>query len=124
MASYAEELIADPPRLRAGLEGLIAEQQATLRRLYDELPITRGVLDRVVLRLILYGQHFGRGASETTLVQREAEDASTRLIVLQQKIEKQEGVLQMYQAKLAELNSGGSLFPPAVAEQVAQTLEQ
>lgn len=124
MASYAEELIADPPRLRGGLEGLIAEQRATLRRLNEELPIARGILDRVVLRLILYGQHFGRGASETTLVQREAEDANTRLTVLQQKFEKQEGVLRMYEAKLAELNSGGSLFPPSVAEEVAQAMAE
>lgn len=122
MASYAEELIADPPRLRAGLEALIAEQGAVLRRLKEEVPIARGILDRVVLRLVLYGQHFGRGASETTLVQREAEDANTRLTVLQQKLEKQEGVLRMYEAKLAELNSGGSLFPPAVAEQVAHAI--
>lgn len=109
MASYAEELTADRERLRRALSGLIQEQESTVRRIRDDLSVVRARLDRAVLKLVLFSQRFGRGSTDTTLVQREAEDLNTPLIELTKKLEREIGVLEMYRQRLAQVESGGDL---------------
>ena len=108
MPSYIETLAADQARLLTTMQGLVMEQRTVVRRLSEEFPIVQGILDRAVLKLLIYSQHFGNAASETTLAQREAEDANTKLTELQRKLEKQIGVLNTYEARYAEIAAGRS----------------
>ncbi|MBI2755199.1 MAG: hypothetical protein HYX52_00660 [Chloroflexi bacterium] len=120
MPSYVETLTADHARLLATVQGLVGEQRAVVRRLMEETPVVQGVLDRAVLKLLFYSQHFGNAATETTLAQREAEEANTRMTELQRKLEKQIGVLQVYEARYAEIAAGRSpLEAPGAAAAVA-----
>ena len=106
MPSHAELLASDPGRLRRGLEGLIAEEAAAIRRLEESLVSATGVLDRLVLKLVLYSESFGRGAADTALVQRAAEDANTTVIELTNKLEKERRVMAVYQQRLQDVANG------------------
>jgi hypothetical protein len=106
MPSYVEELAADSLRLRIGLEGLIAQESKAIARLEHDLAVATGVLDKLVLKLVLFSETFGRMATDTTLVQRDAEDANTTVIELTNKLEKERRVLSAYQKRLEDVASG------------------
>jgi uncharacterized coiled-coil protein SlyX len=114
MPSQAEELIADRDRYRHALEGLIAEQSIVVQRLEHDLAVGRTKLDRLLLKLVLFSQQFGRGSTDTAIAQRETEDANTPVVELTTKLHRERAVLAAYQQKLVEFESG-QLMSPAEA---------
>jgi hypothetical protein len=67
MPTHAEELEADRARFEGALLGLVAEQEIVVRNLEEELATGRSKLDRAVLKLRFYSEHFGRSSTDTTL---------------------------------------------------------
>lgn len=99
MPSYLDELNADPARQRQALDGLIAEQNAVIARLDRELAAQSRRLDRAVLRLHVFTENFGQGASETLLAQRDAEAVNTRVNETRRKLERQQATLRLFETQ-------------------------
>ena len=116
MPSYIEELQADPARLRRAYEGLVREQEAIVARLAAEYEQAETVLDRIVLRLHIYTNQFGRGAPDTIMAQHDAEDANTLAIELKRKLSRQHSLLNLDRSRLRDLHGAapGAGIPPAM----------
>jgi uncharacterized coiled-coil protein SlyX len=112
MPSYIEDLEADPVRLRRAYEGLVREQDAIVARLAADLAQAAEVVDRVVLRLHIYTNQFGRGAPDTVAAQREAEDSNTLMVELRRKLDRQQSVLNLYRSRLRDLDGGPAAAGP------------
>lgn len=97
MPSYLDELNADPARQRQALDGLIAEQNAAIARLDRELAGQSRRLDRAVVRLHVFTENFGQGASDTLLAQRDAEAVNTRVNETRRKLERQQATLRLFE---------------------------
>ncbi len=80
-----------------------------VRRVQQDLAAGQERLDRAVLKLLLFSQQFGRGSSEVATVQREAEEANTPVVELTKKLERQLAILELYRAKLAAVDAGGTI---------------
>ena len=124
MATLSEELLGNRERLREALTGLVREQESVVQRLTGELAERQAKLDRTIVKLMLFVQQFGRGATDTVLVQRDAEDTNTPVVETTQRLERHTKVLELFRQKLADVEAGRSILPEQSAEVLAAVDEQ
>lgn len=122
MTSLVDQLNADRPRYKRALSGLIAEQEAAIHRLRQDLAEAQTILDRGLLKLVIFVEELGRGSSDTITAQREAEDANTVVGELARKLERQHTVLEHYRKRLnaADDERAEPLSPSADVGAVAE----
>lgn len=112
MASYLETLMADQARLRQSLMGVIEQEAAAVRELQERLTdATRG-MDQMIVRLTIYRQVFGNGATQTLDLQTEIEDAGKPLGEVRADLEQHQRILQALQEALLRVDQGTGLEPP------------
>lgn len=109
MASYIDTLGEDRDRIRRALKGLIEEQETRIRELSETLSEYGTLLDRHVLRTMIFRGAFGSGGAETMLAETETEVASKPVTEAAKQLERETNILKLYQEALARIESGGSL---------------
>lgn len=109
MASYMDLLGGDQERMRKALQGLVEEQEATIAQLKVSLAEYTDVLDRRILRTMVFRKAFGEGQTDTLTAETDTEEASKPVTEATRQLEKETHILNAYKEALAQVEAGGSL---------------
>src|SRR5438093_566195 len=103
MSSYIEQLEHDRERMQRALQGLIAQQEARLEELGQALAVATEILDRLVVRTMVFRSTFGSGTQEQMLAETDAEEASKPVTETTRQMERETQVLDAYRHALERI---------------------
>ena len=106
MASYVDELSEDRQRVSKALNTLIAEQEELVRDLSDALNEYRDVLDRLIIRTMIYRNIYGATQGQTVMAEKDAQDASRPVTETAAQLERETEVLRVYREAVKQVDSG------------------
>jgi hypothetical protein len=106
MPSYVDELTEDRGRVLKALTSLIEEQEELVRDLTDALTEYREVLDRAILRTMIYRNVFGATQTQSIMAEKDAQDASRPVTETTAQVERESEVLRVYREALKQIDTG------------------
>lgn len=109
MASYIELLAEDRQRMRQGLEKLIEQQEGRIRELSATLAQYSEVLDRRILRTMIFRNIFGAGQADSLTAEVDTEEASKPVTETTRQLERETQVLKAYRDAVQQLEAGAPL---------------
>ncbi len=109
MPSYVDELSEDRARVVKALNSLIEEQEELVRDLNDALTEYREVLDRLIVRTMIYRNIFGATQSHTVMAEKDAQDASRPVTETTAQLERETEVLGVYREAVKQIDNGAPL---------------
>ena len=106
MPSYVDDLTEDRGRVVKALNNLIEEEEELIRVLTEGLMEHRDVLDRAIVRAMIFRNLYGPAQSFTQMAEADAQEASSPVNETTARLEREMQVLRVYREALKQVQDG------------------